>query len=338
MRLRQELGELGRLDPGGARAWQCNIMALSVALATIVALAVRVDSTWWAAISAFVSTQATAPASLRRGMLRIVGTAAGAVLGLVLSRWLVEDTVALSLVLLVVGTTGVLGLLVSEHGLCLAARCGDGGHGVAGGAGRSAVGAGCGVQPHGGSHDRNAGGAADGGAAGAGGCGRGGGAAPGWSDLLGREWPAVQHALRAGIGVMLVPQVWSWLELPSLSQTAVTVAAVMAVPGLTNDPVKDEARIVGRGLHRLLGCFAWGAGGAGVPGAVGDELCAVAGDADGGDLGGGVCADQRAGRWVCGDAGGGGFHFHAGAGGRAAFEYHAGDLIVLWGLRVGWLY
>ncbi|MFX9181144.1 hypothetical protein ABTN76_20540, partial [Acinetobacter baumannii] len=28
---------------------------------------------------------------------------------------------------------------------------------------------------------------------------------PGWGDLLGAQWPATQHALRAALGVMLVP-------------------------------------------------------------------------------------------------------------------------------------
>ncbi len=55
--------------------------------------------------------------------------------------------------------------------------------------------------------------------------------APGWSDLCGEQWPAVRHALRAGFAVMLVPLVWNFLELPSLTQTAVTVAAVMGGAG-----------------------------------------------------------------------------------------------------------
>ncbi|MFX9973353.1 hypothetical protein ABTP41_19220, partial [Acinetobacter baumannii] len=56
---------------------------------------------------------------------------------------------------------------------------------------------------------------------------------PGWGDLLGAQWPATQHALRAALGVMLVPWVWYWLELPSLAQSAVTVAAVMAVQSVS---------------------------------------------------------------------------------------------------------
>jgi uncharacterized membrane protein YccC len=80
---------------------QSAMIALAVAVATTVALAVHTDAAWWAAISAFVSTQATASASLQRGALRIIGTALGAALAFLGSPWLVQDVVALSLVLLV---------------------------------------------------------------------------------------------------------------------------------------------------------------------------------------------------------------------------------------------
>ena len=45
---------------------------------------------------------------MQRGALRIIGAATGAVIGLLLTSWLIEDQVALSLVLLVVSTLGVL--------------------------------------------------------------------------------------------------------------------------------------------------------------------------------------------------------------------------------------
>src|SRR5450631_59683 len=54
--------------------------------------------------------------------------------------------------------------------------------------------------------------------------------APGWSSFFDAQWPAALHAIRSGITVMLVPPVWFWFELPSLSQMAITIAAVMAVP------------------------------------------------------------------------------------------------------------
>ncbi len=82
-------------------------------------------------------------------------------------------------------------------------------------------------------------------------------AAPGWSDLLGEQWPVARHALRAGFAVMLVPLVWNLLELPSLTQTAVTVAAVMGVPAVSHDAAADQRKITERAIHRIFGCV-WG--------------------------------------------------------------------------------
>jgi uncharacterized membrane protein YccC len=67
--------------------------------------------------------------------------------------------------------------------------------------------------------------------------------------------------LRAGVGVMLVPLVWSWLELPSLSQTAITITAVMAVPALSSDAGANQRKITERALHRILGCLSGGIAG-----------------------------------------------------------------------------
>jgi uncharacterized membrane protein YccC len=256
--LQRELAEF-RLN--GDRGRQCAMTALAVALATTVALAVRVDAAWWAAISAFVSTQTTAPASLQRGALRIVGTAIGAGLGLLLVPWLVEDPVALSLALLIASTCGVTGLLVSPHGyawllgavtvdMVLLAAVDDPLSVLSVAGSRTAevtIGTLAAIlvalilAPN-----KQAVSPSN---------------APGWSDLLGAQWPVVQHALQAGIGIMMVPWVWTWLALPSLSQTGITVAAVMAVPALSHDAVKDQLKVTERAMHRILGCLLGGVAG-----------------------------------------------------------------------------
>jgi uncharacterized membrane protein YccC len=258
--LRQEMAEM-QLAAG--RGPQCAITALAVALAVLAALALQVEDVWWAAISAFVSTRATAPASVERGVLRILGTIAGAVVSLLLSPWLAGDMVSVTLVLFVVSTAGVLGFLVSPHGyawllsaitadMVLMALLSDPLSAVSVAANRVAevvIGTGAAVlvslvlAP-----------AADDAPA---------APPPGWSDLLGAQWPAVEHALRAGAGVMLVPVVWNWLELPSLSQTAVTVAAVMAVPALSTDTASNRQAVTGRALHRIVGCLSGGVAGLG---------------------------------------------------------------------------
>lgn len=254
--LSHELAELRLLRGRGP---QCAITALAVALATTVALLVRIDDPWWAAISAFVSTQATAPASMRRGALRIAGTAAGAVLALLLSPWLIEDPVATCLVLMVVSTAGVLGFLVSAYGyawllgavtadMVLLAALSDPLSGLNTACSRTAevaIGTIAAVlvtlffAPDAETKPASL-------------------PAPGWSDLMGARWPEMRHALRAGIGVMSVPLVWNWLDLPNLSQTAITVTAVMAVPALSNDTVADQQKVTERAMHRILGCLLGG--------------------------------------------------------------------------------
>ena len=251
--------DLRELDIAGPRGAHCSRVALAVALAVMAALVLRVDAPWWAAISAFVSTQATAPASLRRGALRIAGTAIGAAAGLLLSPWLIEDRVAVCLALFVASSLGVLGFQVSRHGyafllgaattdMVLLAALADPTSALSIAGNRTAeviIGTLCAIvvahllSPH-----------AE--------AARAASQPPGWSDLLGAQWNATQHAVRAGLGVTLVPLAWDWLQLPGFSQAAITVAAVMAVPALSEDEAGHRAAIGARGTHRILGCLIGG--------------------------------------------------------------------------------
>jgi uncharacterized membrane protein YccC len=84
---------------------------------------------------------------------------------------------------------------------------------------------------------------------------------PGWSGLLDKQWPATQHALQAGLSVVLVPFVWNWLDLPGLSQSAITVAAVMAIPAVSDDEDAVQNEVAKRAVHRILGCLLGGIAG-----------------------------------------------------------------------------
>jgi uncharacterized membrane protein YccC len=86
-------------------------------------------------------------------------------------------------------------------------------------------------------------------------------AAAGWSSLFGANRQVLGHALRTGIAVMLVPIVWNWFALPDLSQMVISVAMVMAVPGLAQNPEQVEARIHQRVVHRIAGGLLGGAAG-----------------------------------------------------------------------------
>ncbi len=254
--LYQELVELAAPGPRLAR---CAMTALAVALATTIALILYVNDAFWAAISAFVCAQATAPASVQRGVLIILGTIAGAALALLASPLLQDDEVALSLALFLASTLGVLGLAVSSHGsawllgaitaaIVLIALLSEPTSAVVVGANRTAevvigalsamlvaylVGPAANAVPA-------------------------AGRSPGWSGLAGEQWAATQHALRAGITVMLVPLVWNWLELPGLAQSAITVTLVMAVPGTTGGTDSAQLLILKRATHSIVACFLGG--------------------------------------------------------------------------------
>ena len=250
--------EIADIEIRSARDAHCARATLAVALSVITALALRLDAPWWAAISAFVSIQITAPSSIGRGALRIIGTAIGAAIAVLLSPWLIEDQVAVSLVLFVASAIAALGLQVSAHGyafmlggvtldMVLLASLDDPASVLSVACNRTAevtVGTVAAVlvaivlsppaQPM--THRP----------------------APGRSDLLGAQWPSVERALRAGLGVMLVPWIWNLLELQNLSRTAITVAAIMAVQATTDDEVANRRQVVLRATHCVFGCLIGG--------------------------------------------------------------------------------
>ncbi|MBN9511419.1 MAG: FUSC family protein [Alphaproteobacteria bacterium] len=241
----------------GPQASLASKTALAVVISTGIACAMHLPEVWWAAISAIMCSQATRPASVRKGILRIIGTVAGAALSLALVGWIAYDHAACSLVLLTVATVGVLGIIVSPHGyawllgaitfvlvvlmslanpldalnyasfrvieVCVGTL--------------TAMAVAIALAPPGGDSAP---------------------APPGWTNLLGERWPAVLHALRGGIAVALIPYMWDWLEISDIAPVAVTIAAVMAAPVLADHPLDDGRQIVQKALHRLIGCLLGG--------------------------------------------------------------------------------
>src|SRR5580658_2038248 len=86
--LRTFVGELGELIHDTSRWRQCLMAALVVPLAITCALALRLDSVWWAGISAFVTVLATGSVSLKRGLVRIGATTVGVIVAFIVARWL----------------------------------------------------------------------------------------------------------------------------------------------------------------------------------------------------------------------------------------------------------
>jgi len=249
--------ELGQLGENAARNRQCVVAALVVPLAISVALLLEVESPWWAAISGFMSIMSTGAASVRRGLLRMAGTVGGAVLGFIVARWLPYDHFALSLYLGGMTMLGVIGMQVSPYGLAwlFAAitsnlvllsglsdpllvpfiafyRIFE----VAIGVAAAVVVANVLENWH---TDPPA-------------------PTPGWHHLLGAQWPALLHGIRAAIAVVVVLYIWIWIDLPDVTQMAITIAVVMAAPVIADGGLTTRHQVAERALHRFLGCLLGG--------------------------------------------------------------------------------
>lgn len=250
----RELGELGEAPD---RTRQGIVAAGSVVLATFLALLLEIEAPWWAAISAFMSLTATGAGSLRKGVLRLVGTAAGALLGFIMARWLPYDHFAMYLFVAGITMLGVIAMQVSPHGLAwmflsitsilvlleamdnplLAAsiayyRLFEVGVGVL-----SAI-----IMAnlmHGWHREPPP-------------------TAPGWHHLLGEQWPVVLHGVRSAIAVCAVLAIWMALELVEVTQMAITVAVVMAAPVVADGGFGTRHLVAVRSLHRFLGCVLGG--------------------------------------------------------------------------------
>ncbi len=180
-----------------------TVAAVSVMLATTVALLMQLDAPWWAAISGYMSLMSTGAGSVRRGVLRLSGTIAGAVLGFVMARWLPYDQVALCLFLGCATMAGVIAVQVSPHGLAwlfmsitsslvLLMSLNDPTQAFEIACYRTldvAVGVSCAMVTANVLQDWHA---------------EPPPTAPGWRHLLGAQWPSVLHGLRAAISVVTV--------------------------------------------------------------------------------------------------------------------------------------
>src|SRR5262245_58887600 len=225
----RELRELGE-DP--ARTKQGIAAACSVILATSLALLLEVESPWWAAISGFMTLMSTGPGSLRRGVLRMIGTIGGACLGFVMARWLPYEHLLLLLFIGGVTMLGVIAMQVSPHGLAwlfvamtsimvLISSLNDPLQAVtiayyrtfevAIGVASAIIVANLLQEWHADSPP----------------------VMPGWRHLLGAQWPVVLHGLRAAIAVDAVLLAWVVLDLPEVNGMAITVTMVMAAPVAT---------------------------------------------------------------------------------------------------------
>ena len=252
--LMHELGEVGR-DP--TRTRQCLVAAIAVPLATTLALLLQVESVWWAAISSYLTVLSSGAASVRKGLMRFSGTIGGAALGFVMARWLPYDHFALCLFLAAATMTGVIAMQVSPHGyawllgaitsiLVLLEGLNDPLQvpyiafyrifEVAIGITASVIVANLLEDWHADPPPPSS----------------------GWRHLLGAQWPALLHGIRAAISVVVVLQVWIWMDLPQVTEMAITVAVVMSAPVIGDGSIGTRHAVAERSLHRFLGCLLGG--------------------------------------------------------------------------------
>ena len=248
--------EFAEIDLSSVRARVALRVSLSVLVAATLAQMLRLDDVWWSAISGFLASQATRPESIRRSLLRIVGSTAGALSGCIVMALFAGDYVALLLALFIFGTVGVTGMSVANHGyawmlgglttnmiVIMAMNdpaltpflAFDRVAGVVTGC-AAAVTMALMLAPRAEAAPLPP-------------------PAPGWHDLLGTQWPALVHGIRSGLTIMVMPLIWDLLDLPSLNQMAITVIAVMAVPVTGQDADAVGAAVLGRGVQRIIGCL-----------------------------------------------------------------------------------
>jgi uncharacterized membrane protein YccC len=248
--------EFSELTLHGPRARLGVATGLAVGIAVVAALALRLDQPYWAGISAFVCSQRTQAMLLDKALNRIIGTALGACVALLMYGLVSCDSAAMLLLLFAAGTLSVVGNLVSNHPyawllggittvIIVLGAIDDPSLALSIAAIRFAeIVLGClaallmaNLLPAGEAPAK---------------------AAPGWRSLLGPNAYMLHYGLRTGITVALVPVVWRVLALPDLSQMGISVAAAMGVPALTGVPARDEQLITQRMTQRVVGCLLGG--------------------------------------------------------------------------------
>jgi uncharacterized membrane protein YgaE (UPF0421/DUF939 family) len=261
--------ELRMLEPGGVRGTKALGAALSVALAVLAALMVHSDEPWWAAISAWMMTGISLADALLKGVVRIVGSAVGAIVAVMTLGLFAYDPLPFCLCLFIISWVGLFGFAKSRHGYAwmIGAITGNLVMLIALDQPQTAftiavnriadvtIGTAATLlvtfllptlpdaPPSPTASPRSA--------------------LPllFWSRRQAREfelwlrdnWLLILHACRGGLTVMVLPLLLDWLAPLGSSQLAVTSVAVMAVP--TTAILEPDGRtVVQRAIYRLVGC------------------------------------------------------------------------------------
>ena len=255
--------ELRSLPVPGARMIDEVECMLSVLLAVAFAHAIGAENVGWAAFSGYMVMRSHVAESFTRGVLRVIGTLAGAGVALLLAPWVLPQPWLVSVTLLIIGSitlyfaivgrrayawlfTGLTFMMVLIEGLAhveepilrfASTRILEVLAGTTACVLVSAISTWT-VRRALPSPDRAMR------AKPAGPAGR-------WHARVAR------HALVGGVALALIPWAWVWLGIGSLSQSSITIFAVMLVPAasLTEGMLSP---VSSRLISRLIGCVAGG--------------------------------------------------------------------------------
>src|ERR1700739_2929561 len=108
--------EFRSFEPGGPRGTAALAAAMSVCIAVLAALLLHSDEPWWAAISAWMVNRSPLPVALSRGAMRIIGSAVGAAIALMVIGLFVYHPLPFCLCLFVLACAGLIGFATSRHG------------------------------------------------------------------------------------------------------------------------------------------------------------------------------------------------------------------------------
>jgi uncharacterized membrane protein YccC len=251
----------------GPRAHGAFKAIVSVLLAVAVATALRLDDLSWAAFSGYMVMRGDAQQTIPRGVHRVVGTVAGASLGLLLVAATADSPLLLMFALFLVSWIGVLGALTSRYsyawlfvGITAGLVLTDGlsspttiWHFALTRVAEIAVGT-CSCLLVACLFETGRRANADASSSGT--------PAPSHTRLrelcsergLREHWPLIVHATRTAVAVSALPLVWRWFGIRNFSQTALTTFVLMIVPAMAVQERKYHA-VYARTVHRVLGCL-----------------------------------------------------------------------------------
>jgi uncharacterized membrane protein YccC len=255
--------ELKSLELRGPRAREAAKTVLSVLTAVAAATVLNLDDLSWAAFSGYMVMRGSFAETFPRAIMRIAGTVAGALLGLLLAPGAADDPLLLMTFLFLVSWIGTFQSLASEYSYAwlffgltagmvvtealaapdavvhfAATRVAE----IAVGTAACLVVAGLFSDARGRErHARDM-------------LRSGGLRGVLQEDWLRERWPLFEHSTRAALAVALLPLVWRCFGIEDFSQTAITSYVIMIVPPASVGE-RRYATIYERIAHRALGCL-----------------------------------------------------------------------------------